>query len=205
MMIYSLRALDSPVQATTMDTVAVLVPSGPLATAEAVSTIVLAVGMVCVLIALFAVLLQIRRLSQSLGSVAKRWEKEAAPVMDRARSVAENVEFITMSVRTDVQKLNASVASLNDRLKQASDRMEERIQDFNALVEVMQSEAEGLALDTAAAVRGLRAGTGSLAGAAEDLPHATTEVAPFPGHRLDPGVTPGAPGPTRAPHSEEEG
>ena len=205
MMINSFRALDSPVQAATADTVALLVPSGPLATAEAISTIVLAVGMVCVLIALFALLLQVRRLSQSLGAVAKKWEKEAAPVMDRARSVAENVEFITMSVRTDVQKLNASVASLNDRLKQASDRMEERIQDFNALVEVMQSEAEGLALDTAAAVRGLRVGTGSLTSAGEDPHPGTTEVAPFPGHRLDAGIAPGEVGPARAPHPEEEG
>jgi hypothetical protein len=41
--------------------------------------------------------------------------------------------------------------------------MEERIQDFSALVEVLQNEAEDLALDTAAAVRGVRAGTKSLA------------------------------------------
>jgi hypothetical protein len=49
--------------------------------------------------------------------------------------------------------------------------MEERIQDFTALVEVIQSEAEELALDTAAAVRGMRAGTKALAkGRAESSP-----------------------------------
>jgi hypothetical protein len=41
--------------------------------------------------------------------------------------------------------------------------MEERIQDFTALVEVLQNEAEDLALDTAAAVRGVRTGTKTLA------------------------------------------
>jgi hypothetical protein len=48
--------------------------------------------------------------------------------------------------------------------------MEKRIQDFTALVEVLQTEAEDLALDTAAAVRGVRAGTRSLAGGRE-TPH----------------------------------
>ena len=97
------------------------------------------------------------------AEVARGLEKDARPVMERARTVAENVDFITAAVRTDVQTLNQSVVRLNDRLKEASERMEERIQDFTALVEVLQSEAEGLALDTAAAVRGVRAGTRNLA------------------------------------------
>ena len=139
-----------------------------LSTVEAISTIVLGVAVLGVLIALLVVLLQLRKLTRFLGSLGKRLEKEAAPVMVRARSVAENVDFITMAVRTDVQKVTASVSGLNDRLKEASERMEERIQDFTALVEVLQNEAEDLALDTAAAVRGVRAGTRSLVGQKED-------------------------------------
>ena len=138
-------------QASAPDTLAVLVPPTLLSTVESVSIILL------------LVLLQVRKLARSVTTVAKRMEKETAPVIERARSVAENVEFISMSVRTDVQKLNASVSGLNDRLKEASARMEDRIQDFNALVDLLQSEAEALALDTAAAVRGVRAGTRNLA------------------------------------------
>jgi uncharacterized protein YoxC len=130
---------------------------------ESISIIVLGAAILGVLIVLLLVLLQVRKLARSVTTVAKRMEKETAPVIERARSVAENVEFISMSVRTDVQKLNASVSGLNDRLKEASARMEDRIQDFNALVDLLQSEAEALALDTAAAVRGVRAGTRNLA------------------------------------------
>jgi len=90
-------------------------------------------------------------------------EEDARPVLERAKGVAENLEFISAAVRTDVQKVNESVARLNDRLRDASERMEERLQDFTALVEVLQAEAEDLALDTAAAVRGVRAGTRTLA------------------------------------------
>ncbi len=41
--------------------------------------------------------------------------------------------------------------------------MEDRIEEFNALMEVVQGEAEGVFLDTAATVRGLRAGARQLA------------------------------------------
>jgi len=153
------------VQATTLPPggAALTAPSDFLATAEAVSTIVLVVAVLLVLLALMALFLQFRMLTRSVTAVAKRLEKDAGPVMVRAKSVMENMDFISASVRTDVQKVNASVAQLNDRLNQASERMEERIQDFSALVEVLQSEAEELALDTAAAVRGVRAGTKALA------------------------------------------
>ena len=161
------------------DTVALFVSPNFLSTAEAVSTIVLTVAVLGVLVALVLALLQLRKLTRSLGDVAQRLGKDAGPVIEKARSVAENVDFITAAVRTDVQKLNESVASLNQRLIGASERMEERIQDFTALVEVLQGEAEDLALDTAAAVRGVRAGTRSLAGR-EDMAPAEGDQDPLP-------------------------
>jgi len=154
----------SPVQSAPPDTVAVLASPGVLSTVESVSMIILGAAILGVLVVLLLVLFQLRKLGTSLVTVAQRMEKDSAPILDRARSVAENVEFITMAVRTDVQKLNASISGLNERLREASTRMEERIQDFNALVDVLQGEAEALALDTAAAVRGVRAGTRNLAG-----------------------------------------
>jgi hypothetical protein len=79
-------------------------------------------------------------------------------VSERAHAISDNVEFITRALRTDVERLNASVKALTDRLHQASDRMEERIEEFNALMEVVQGEAEDIFIDTAATVRGVREG-----------------------------------------------
>jgi hypothetical protein len=154
----------SAVQGSARDTLAMVISPSLLSTVETISNVVLAITVLGVFIALMAILLYLRKLTLPILALAEGLERDAAPVMVRVRSVAENVDFITMAVRTDVQKLNASVTSLNDRLKEASLRMEERIQDFSALVEVLQNEAEDLALDTAAAVRGVRAGTRSLAG-----------------------------------------
>jgi len=158
------------VQGSPPDTIAMIVSPTFLSTAEAISTILLTVAVFGVLVALMAVLFQLRKLTRTAGTMVKRLQKDATPVMERAKSVAENVDFITMAVRTDIQKLNESVSRLSDRLKDASIDMEKRIQDFTALVEVLQAEAEDLALDTAAAVRGVRAGTRSLAGGGEGSP-----------------------------------
>ena len=102
-----------------------------------------------------------RKLARSVGEMTKRLEKDAGPVMERAKGVAENVEFITAAIRTDVQKLNASVAGLNERLREASAHMEERIQDFTALVEVLLEVGKACAgviatADSAVLDRGVR-------------------------------------------------
>ena len=143
------------------DTVFLVVPRDGLATAESVSSIVVAVGLVLLFLLAATLVLQIRRLSKNL-------ERNSGPVLDRARSVAENVDFIAASVRTDIQKLNESVGRITDRLNHASDRVEERVEDFNALIEVVQSEAEDIFLDTASTVRGVRAGARVL-GDGEDV------------------------------------
>lgn len=97
-----------------------------------------------------------------LREVRRSIHQNLGPVSDRARSISENVQFITQAVRTDVERLNASVQALTARLHQASDHMEERIGEFNALMEVVQGEAEDIFLDTAATVRGVREGARSL-------------------------------------------
>jgi uncharacterized protein YoxC len=85
------------------------------------------------------------------------------PLMRHASSIADNVDYITTSVRTDVQQINATIAAANQRLNQAVELTEERMNEFNALLTVMQREAEGMFVSTAATARGLRAGAAALA------------------------------------------
>lgn len=123
--------------------------------------------MIAVLL-LVVILLVSLRLKKLLGSL----QQHIQPVTERARVAAENVEYITGLVRQDVQKIRASVSGLSDRLGEASERMEERVEEFNALMDVVQDEAESVLLDTAAIVRGVRAGaqtvSGTVAGAAPE-------------------------------------
>lgn len=144
-----------------------------IAVAADVATIVVAIAVVIAVALLAAIMLRVYRM---LDEIRAGVRVGLGPVSDRARSISDNVDFITQVVRKDVEALNASVQSLSDRLTHASERLEERIEEFNALMEVVQGEAEDLFLDTASTVRGVResaraiaSGRGSRAEAGEAL------------------------------------
>ena len=116
---------------------------------------------------LLLVMLQVRRLSRVVKELGEKGLQRADPLLERGRGAMENVEFVTMAVRNDVEQITTAVKGLSDRLKQASDRMEERVAEFNALMDVVQSEAEDVFIGTAATVRGVRAGARALSGGGE--------------------------------------
>lgn len=146
----------------TADTLVMLQARDGLGTAAAVAQLVLAAAFVLVLLALVALLFQLRGIGRSVRALGDRLERRVEPLIDRSKEIAANAEFISAAVRTDVQRVSRSVRSLSDRLQGASDRMEQRVEEFNALMEVIQSEAEDLFIGTAASVRGVRAGARAL-------------------------------------------
>jgi hypothetical protein len=138
---------------------AVMVPRDGLSMAVDIALILLAtVGVIFLVVAA----VQLRRVGNLMNSLRSEAGRKAEPLLDRSRSIAANVEYISATVRTDVERVNGSVRALSDRLQQAADRMEERIEEFNALMEVVQDEAESVFLGTASTVRGLRAGARTL-------------------------------------------
>ena len=144
---------------------AVMVPRDGLSIAVDVALVVLAVTGVVFLV--FGAV-QLRRVGMLLQALRGEAGRRAEPILDRSRSIARNVEYISATIRTDVERMNGSIRALSDRLQQAADRMEERIEEFNALMEVVQEEAESAFLGTASTVRGVRAGALSLSGGRED-------------------------------------
>jgi uncharacterized protein YoxC len=80
------------------------------------------------------------------------------PLTHHAANIADNLDYITTSIRNDVQKVNATIASANRRLHQAVNTTESRLNEFNALLHVVQQEAEQAFVSTAAVVRGVRTG-----------------------------------------------
>jgi len=147
--------LLSAVQGSLADTVVALETRDGIALAADIAVLVAAVAIAVLALALVRLLAEWRR---SVAEVREAVRQHLGPVSDRARIISDNVQFITQALRSDVERLNASVKALTDRLHQASERMEERIEEFNALMEVVQGEAEEVFLDTAATVRGVKAG-----------------------------------------------
>lgn len=127
-----------------------------------IASALMSVALTALAIAVIPAAWNLRNSHRKLTDVLDRVYGDINPLMRHASSIADNVDYITTSVRTDVQQINATIAAANQRLHQAVDQTEERLQEFNALIAVVQQEAEQLFVSTAATARGVRAGAASL-------------------------------------------
>ena len=80
------------------------------------------------------------------------------PLMRHASAIADNVDYISTAIRVDVQQVSQTVAAVNQRLQQAVGAAEERINQLNALLDVVQEEAESAFVTTASTIRGVQTG-----------------------------------------------
>jgi len=131
-----------------------------LAQAADVAVILLALAGVVLLVALF---LLARQATRAIDEIRAGLGTHLGPVAERARAISADVEYVTHAVRGDLERVSGAVESLTARLHEASDHLEERVEDFNALLEVVQAEAEDAFLDAASTARGVRAGARALA------------------------------------------
>ena len=80
------------------------------------------------------------------------------PLMRHASSIADNVDYVSTAIRVDIQQVSQTVAAVNQRLQQAASAAEARINQLNALIEVVQEEAESAFVSTASTIRGVKTG-----------------------------------------------
>jgi uncharacterized protein YoxC len=80
------------------------------------------------------------------------------PLTRHASAIADNVDYISTAIRVDIQQVSQTVAAVNQRLQQAIGATEDRINQLNALLEVVQEEAESAFVTTASTIRGVRTG-----------------------------------------------
>jgi uncharacterized protein YoxC len=80
------------------------------------------------------------------------------PLMRHASAIADNVDYISTAIRVDVQQVSQTVAAVNQRLQQAAASAEDRINQLNALLDVVQEEAESAFVTTASTIRGVQTG-----------------------------------------------
>ena len=104
------------------------------------------------------------RTFRKIREIIDRVYADVTPITHHASNIADNLDYITTSIRTDVQQVNATIASANRRLHQAVELTETRLNEFNALLQVVQQEAEQAFVSTASAVRGVRTGAAALGG-----------------------------------------
>ncbi len=106
------------------------------------ATALMVLGLFVLLMVFVRILKQVEGLTESIDPLVDRASKGLEPVLERARSVSENVDYVSHAVRRDVEGLTEALDRIRGRMDQASDRMEERIEEFNALMELVQEEAD---------------------------------------------------------------
>ncbi len=97
------------------------------------------------------------------------------PIMRHASTIADNVNYISTSVRVDIQRVSQTIAMANQKLVESVALAEDRVKELNALLAVVQEEAESAFVSTASTLRGVRTGIHEAFEKEEDLDGRYTE------------------------------
>jgi uncharacterized protein YoxC len=135
----------------------------------AVASAIITIAFVALLIVALPVAWHLRKMYRKVNHLLDRIHGDISPLMHHLSAIADNVNFVTASLRADMQKVNATIATANERVQEAVSVTEDRLQEFNALLAVVQEEAEQVFVSTASAVRGVRGGAAAFRRGGMDL------------------------------------
>lgn len=123
-----------------------------------ISSIVIALVLIVIAVSLVPAAWNSRKVYRRINKAIEDITDRSNPLFEHARHVADNLDYVSTAVRADVERLQSTVADAQNRLLRAADLAEQRVNQFNALLEVVQDEAEDLFIDTASTIRGVKAG-----------------------------------------------
>lgn len=126
--------------------------------------LVLIVGFVA-LGAMAFLALTLRKSIIALQGTVERLTADAKPLLHQATRLSEDAHDIVKTVRREVDKLADAAGQVSERIHDLSDTAAVRIDQANALLDVLQGEVQDTALDAVAAARGLKVGAAALGAA----------------------------------------
>jgi hypothetical protein len=107
-----------------------------------------------------------RKTYKKTSALLERIEADVMPLTKHAHSIADNLDYISTALRADIGMIQDTLKSANRTIRDAVGVTEQKVNEFNALLDVVQGEAEGLFVSTAATVRGVKTGASHLVGGA---------------------------------------
>jgi uncharacterized protein YoxC len=119
---------------------------------------VMTITVIVLTVALVPAAWNFRKSYKKISDMLDKVYGDVNPLMRHASAIADNVDYISTAMRVDVQQVSQTVAAVNHRLQQAVGAAEERINQLNALLDVVQEEAESAFVTTASTIRGVQTG-----------------------------------------------
>jgi uncharacterized protein YoxC len=131
---------------------------GMLTKVTSVASVVLTFTIIALAVALIPAAWNFRKSYKKVSDMLDKVYGDVNPIMRHASTIADNVDYISTSVRVDIQQVSKTIAAANQSLLKAVQAAEARINQLNALLEVVQEEAESAFVTTASTLRGVRTG-----------------------------------------------
>lgn len=119
---------------------------------------VMTITVIILTVALVPAAWNFRKSYKKISEMLDKIYGDINPLMRHASAIADNVDYITTSIRVDVQQVSQTVAAVNQRLQETIAGAEERMKQLNALLDVVQEEAESAFVTTASTIRGVQTG-----------------------------------------------
>lgn len=113
--------------------------------------------------ALIPAALNVRKTHKKISDTLDRIYGDINPIMRHASSITDNLDYISTSLRVDVQQVNQAVASTSQKLLKAAELAEDRINELNALLEVAQEEIEAVFVASVSTIKGVGTGAATFA------------------------------------------
>ncbi|MEP7085869.1 MAG: hypothetical protein ABI884_00930 [Gemmatimonadota bacterium] len=110
------------------------------------------------MLVLIPTVIRFRGTARKFEKVLDEIHSSINPVTKHAANIADNIDYISTSIRADVQAIRTTLLIANDGIRNVVDSSERRIHELGAVLRLVQEEAEQAFVSTASTVRGVRAG-----------------------------------------------
>ena len=146
----------------TIITKQVAVEQGAFAKIAGVAQGLMTIAILVLTVALVPAAWNFRNSYKKVNDLIDRFYGDIGPLVRNANTIADNVNYITTAIRVDVQQFNQTVTLANERLTAAVKATERRLHELDALMRVVQREAEDAFVSTASTLHGVRVGATTL-------------------------------------------
>jgi len=131
-------------------------------TVTAVSLVLIALSFVTIAIGVLWALKKSSEQLKLMGRVLQGLDDDLIPAFRSIRHIADSGKEVVTKFRDEADAIVRTSRRLRRRARQSADRVTERLQDLDALYEVVHEELEEAALDLATLVHTVRTGGGWL-------------------------------------------